>query len=72
MVNEMLLGEQVHTTKDLSWRVLEVLVWGGFFLGVTGYLRMYIVAIERECWDNRDQIGNFKRAVLEMYVGICI
>ena len=47
VVNEVLLGEQVLDEFDLSSRLLEVLIWGGFTIGLIGYLRTYLVSIER-------------------------
>ena len=64
VANEVLLGERVHTSKDVSWRFGEFFVWNGFFLGMIGYFRIYLKTIERECNDNRDQIHGFRRAML--------
>ena len=64
VANEVLLGERVHSSTDVSWRLGEFFVWNGFFLGMIGYFRIYLKTIERECNDNRDQIHGFRRAVL--------
>ena len=40
--NEISLGEDLQEKTDLSWRLLEVFVWIGFTLGLTGYLRLYL------------------------------
>ena len=63
-VNEIRLGEQQLTMQDFEWRFMETLVWSGFFVGMVGYLRTYLVSIERECNDNRDQINAFGRTIL--------
>lgn len=63
-VNEILLGEQVQETTDMSWRIVEVFVWFGFCLGMFGYFRVYLSAIEQEGTDFRDQISSFESSVL--------
>lgn len=55
---------QVLTDTDLTWRILEVCVWFGFLLGLIGYLRVYLVSVERECNDNRELVNSFKRSIL--------
>ena len=72
VVNEVLLGEQVLDEFDLSSRLLEVLIWGGFTIGLIGYLRTYLVSIDRECNDNRDQILAFRRSILAEKLDIVV